>query len=72
VVPLKSEDLVGNLVELLHLALSKQSAEFFHVQCFIEGTGNSQLFFFLLYLVSIVVPDVYVFPTVLLLFLLMI
>ncbi len=41
VVPLDSKNLVGNLVELLHLAFSQQCAEFFYILCLIKGTCNS-------------------------------
>ena len=69
-VPLDSKNLVSDLVELLHLAFSQQCAEFFYILCLIKGTCNSQLFLLLLCLVPIMVPDGYVFPTVLLLLLL--
>jgi hypothetical protein len=41
VVLLDSKNLVGNLVELLHFALSQQSAEFLYIFCLIKGTCNS-------------------------------
>jgi hypothetical protein len=41
VVPLNSKNLVGDLVELLHLAFSQQCAEFFYILCLIKGTCNS-------------------------------
>ena len=41
VVPLNSENLVGNLVEFFHLALSQQCAEFLYILCLIKGTCNS-------------------------------
>ena len=69
-VPLNSKNLVGDLVELLHLAFSQQCAEFLYILCLIKGTCKSQLFLLLLCLVPIVVPDGYMLPTVLLLFLL--
>jgi hypothetical protein len=70
VVPFNSENLVSNLVELLHLAFSQQSAEFFYVLSLLKGTCNCELLLFLLSLVAVVVPDGDVSPTVLLLFLL--
>jgi hypothetical protein len=70
VVPLDSEDLVGNLVELLHLALSQQCAEFLYVLSFLKGTCNREFFLFFLCLVTVVVPDGDVFPTLNLLLLL--
>ena len=41
VVPLDSENLVSNLVELLHFAFSQQCAEFLYIFSLIEGTCNS-------------------------------
>ena len=70
VVPLYSEHLVGNLVELLHLALSQQCAEFLYILSLLKGTCNREFLLFLLCLVAVVVPDGDVLPTVLLLLLL--
>ena len=69
-VPLDSEYLVGNLVELLHFAFSQQSAELIYVFSLLEGTCNREFLFFLLCLVPIVIPDGDVLPTVFLLLLL--
>ena len=69
-VPLDSEDLVGNLVELLHLAFSQQCAEFLHVFSLLKGTCNCEFLLFLHSLVAIVVPNGDVLPAVLLLLLL--
>ena len=69
-VPLNSENLVSNLVELLHLAFSQQSAEFLYVFSLLEGTCNREFLLFLHSLVAIVVPNGDVLPTVLLLLLL--
>jgi hypothetical protein len=70
VVPLNSEDLVSNLVELLHLAFSQQRAEFLNVLSLLKGTRNREFFLLLLCLIAVVVPDGDVSPTVLLLSLL--
>ena len=67
VVSLNSENLVSNLVELFHLAFSQQSAEFLYIFSLLEGTCNCEFLLFLHSLVSIVVPDGDVLPTVLLL-----
>ena len=69
-VPLNSEYLVGNLVELLHLAFSQQCAEFLYILSLLKGTCNRELFLFLLCLVPVVVPNGDVLPTVLSLLLL--
>ncbi len=69
-VPLDSEYLVGNLVELLHFALSQQCTEFLYVLSLLKGTCNRELLLFLLCLVTVVVPDGDVFPTLNLLLLL--
>ena len=69
-VPLNSENLVSNLVELLHLAFSQQCAEFLYVLSLLKGTCNRELLLFLLCLVAVVVPDGDVSPAVLLLLLL--
>ena len=69
-VPLNSENLVSNLVKLLHFAFSQQCAEFLNVLSLLKGTRNRELFLLLLCLVAVVVPDGDVSPTVLLLFLL--
>ena len=66
-VPLDSEYLVGNLVELLHLAFSQQCAEFLYVLSLLKGTCNREFLLFLHCLVAIVVPDGDVLSTVLLL-----
>ena len=41
VVPLNSEDLVGDLVELFHFSISQQLAEILQVLCLLKGTSNS-------------------------------
>ena len=69
-VPLDSEYLVGNLVELLHLAFSQQCAEFLYVLSLLKGTCNREFLLLFHCLVAIVVPDGDVLPTVPLLFLL--
>ena len=69
-VPLDSEYLVGNLVELLYLAFSQQSAEFLYVFSLLKGPYNREFLLFLHSLVAIVVPNGDVLPTVLLLLLL--
>jgi hypothetical protein len=70
VVPLNSENLVSNLVELLHSTFSQQCAEFLNVLSLLKGTSNRELLLFLLCLVAVVVPDGDVSLTVLLLLLL--
>ena len=69
-VPLNSENLVSNLVELLHFAFSQQCAEFLYVLSLLKGTRNREFFLLLLCLAAVVVPDGDVSPTVLLLSLL--
>ena len=69
-VPLNSENLVSNLVKLLHFVFSQQCAEFFYILSLLKGTRNRELFLLLMCLVAVVVPDGDVSPTVLLLFLL--
>ncbi len=41
VVPLDSKNLVSDLVELLHLVISQQCAEFLYIVSLIKGTCNS-------------------------------
>ena len=55
-VPLNPEDLVSNLVKLLHFAFSQQRAEFLNVLSLLKGTRNSEFFLLLLCLVAVVVP----------------
>jgi hypothetical protein len=43
VVPLNSEDLVGDLVELFHFSISQQLAEVLQILCLLKGTGNCKL-----------------------------
>ena len=69
-VSLDSENLVGNLVELLHSAFSQQCAEFLNVLSLLKGTSNRELFLLLLCLDAVMVPYGDVSPTVLLLLLL--
>ena len=69
-VPLNSENLVSNLVELLHSAFSQQCAEFLNVLSLLKGTSNREFFLLLLCLVAVVVPYGNVSPTFLLLLLL--
>ena len=44
VVPLDPEDLVGNLVELLHFAFPQQLAKVLYVLGLFEGPSNRKLF----------------------------
>ena len=67
VVPLNSEDLVGDLVELFHFTISQQLAEVLQVLCLLKGTGNCKLLLLFFNLVSVVVPNGDVFPTIFLL-----
>ena len=60
VIPFDSEYFVSNLVELLHLALSQQCAEFLDILNLLKGTCDRELLLFLLCLVAVVVPDGYV------------
>ena len=69
-VPLNSENLVSNLVELLHFAFSQQCAEFLDILSLLKGTCDREFFLLLLCLVAVMVPYGDVSPTVLLLFLL--
>jgi hypothetical protein len=67
VVPLNSEDLVGDLVELFHFSISQQLAEVLQVLCLLKGTSNCKFLLLLLNLVAIIVPNGDMSPTVLLL-----
>ncbi len=69
-VPLNSENLVSNLVKLLHFSFSQQCAEFLNVLSLLKGTRDRELILLLLCLIAVVVPDGDVSPTVLLLSLL--
>jgi hypothetical protein len=57
VVPLNSEDLVGDLVELFHFSLPQQLAEILEVLCLLKGTGNRKFLLLFFDLVAIVVPN---------------
>ena len=66
-VPLNSEDLVGDLVVLFHFSISQQLAEVLQVLCILKGTGNRQFLLLFFDLVAIVVPNGDMSPTFLLL-----
>ena len=53
------------MVELLHFAIPQQLAKILNILCLFKGTSNREFLLFLFGLVASVVPDRYVFPTVL-------
>jgi hypothetical protein len=57
VIPLNSEDLVGDLVELFHFSLPQQLAEILEVLCLLKGTGNGKFLLLFFDLVAVVVPN---------------
>jgi hypothetical protein len=67
VVPLDSEDFVGNLVEFLHLSISQQLTEIFQVLSLLKGTSNRKFLLLFFNLVAIVISDWDMFPTIFLL-----
>ena len=69
-ISLDSEYLVSNLVEFLHFTFSQQRAEFLYILSLLKVTCNREFLLLLHGLVSIVVPNGDVLPTVLLLLML--
>ena len=67
VVPLDSEDFVGNLVKFLHLSISQQLTEIFQVLSLLKGTSNRKFLLLFFKLVAIVISDWDIFPTIFLL-----
>ena len=61
VVPFDPQDLVGDLVELLHPPIPQQTAKFLEVLRLFKLTSNRKLLLLLLSLVTIVVPHRFVF-----------
>ena len=68
VVPLDSEDFVGNLVEFLHLSISQQLTEIFQVLSLLKGTSNRKFLLLFFNLVAIVISYRDMFPIIFLLF----
>jgi hypothetical protein len=68
VISLDPKNLVGNLIEFLHLAFSQECTEIFYVLGFFEYSSDHEFFLVFFDLVSVVIPYGYMFPTLLLLF----
>ena len=67
-VSLDPKNLVGNLIKFLHFALSQECAEIFYVLGFFEYSNDHEFFLVFFNLVSVVISDWYMLPTLLLLF----
>jgi hypothetical protein len=68
VVSLDPKNLVGNLIELLHLALSQECTEVLDVLGFFEYSSDHEFLLVFFDLVPVVISYGYMFPTLLLLF----
>jgi hypothetical protein len=67
VVSLDPKNLVGNLIEFLHLAFSQECTEIFYVLGFFEYSSDHEFFMVFLDLVPVVISYGYMLPTLLLL-----
>jgi hypothetical protein len=67
VVSLDPKNLVGNLIEFLHLAFSQECTEILYVLGFFEYSSDHEFFMVFLDLVPVVISYGYMLPTLLLL-----
>ena len=66
-ISLDPENLVGNLIEFLHLAFSQECTEVFYVLGFFEYSSDHEFFLVFFDLVPVVISDWDMFPTLFLL-----
>jgi hypothetical protein len=67
VISFNPKNLIGNLVEFLHLAFSQECAEILNILSFFENPSDHEFFLVFFDLIPVVISDRFVFPTVFLL-----